>query len=531
MKDEGLESPAKFLDPAKRMGILGGEDFFLLHRNALMKLASPLLFTLAFLTLPGSAQDQTVPVPELETLKKEYASLVQTVNGPHLAAVAELDKKYIAKLEQAQQTAQQAGKLVEALAIDEDKKSFSSGKGVPVEDDAKTPPMLKQMHATYRAEIAKLEPLRAKNLKPLRDDYASELDALVLRLTKAGKLKEAMTVSKFRQSLPASPASAPPVAGLVAETTRGIEAMIARSVKSAAVAKESVKSTEVPRLIDKHLLLEGVCLAGKGIVVPRTATLELAAGTVLIMGDGTAIEVDGKLLVRGSANNMVTLCGRTGIAASWQGLVMKRSMNVKYSPSLIKGLLVMDAERGLDFWIEGNAEPKFGLVDSVFFNNKVGIRLGRFGQGIAEQGTIENCLFAKNTEAGALVYKILEPEVRFANCTFYGNGIGMTATETAYDLGSAQVARRCLFVKNKIAVIGVSTEGSIAESVFDGNEVHVQSEQGRINISGNYWGADTTSRLNDSKGLKSDGKISPRVAVKKWVLEPPKKVVGAQLPK
>jgi formylglycine-generating enzyme required for sulfatase activity len=65
------------------------------------------------------------------------------------------------------------------------------------------------MHATYRAEIAKLEQARdltrTKNFKPLRDDYVAELDALVLRLTKDGKLIEAMTVRKFRENLPAAP--------------------------------------------------------------------------------------------------------------------------------------------------------------------------------------------------------------------------------------------------------------------------------------------------------------------------------------
>jgi len=168
-----------------------------------MNPVSPLLLSLAFLTLVGSAQDKTVPVPELETLKKEYASLVKTANGQHLAAVAELDKKYIAKLEQAQQTAQQAGKLDEALALDEEKKAVSSGSGVPGEDDDKTPDMLRKMHAIYRAEIAKLEVVRARNHKPLRDAYASDLDALVARLTKDGKLKESMTVRKCREDLPA----------------------------------------------------------------------------------------------------------------------------------------------------------------------------------------------------------------------------------------------------------------------------------------------------------------------------------------
>ena len=83
-----------------------------LVRNSARALAVSL--TLAFLTSAGSAQDEDAPVPELETLKKEYASLVQTETGPYLAAIAELDKKYIARLEQEQKTAQQAGKLDEA---------------------------------------------------------------------------------------------------------------------------------------------------------------------------------------------------------------------------------------------------------------------------------------------------------------------------------------------------------------------------------------------------------------------------------
>ena len=36
------------------------------------------------------------------------------------------------------------------------------------------------MHATYRAGLAKLDLARDKNLKPLRDDHAKELDALVI---------------------------------------------------------------------------------------------------------------------------------------------------------------------------------------------------------------------------------------------------------------------------------------------------------------------------------------------------------------
>lgn len=178
-----------------------------------MNRASTLLLALAFLMRVGSAQD--VPVPELETLKKEYASLVKASDGPHLAAVAELNKKYIARLEQEQKTAQQAGKLDEALAIDEEKKAVSSGMGVSVEDDVKLPGALKKMHSAYRAEIARLELASASNLKPLRHDYAAELDALVLRLTQDGKLKEALTVRKAREELRVvAGGGVPPVKGI-----------------------------------------------------------------------------------------------------------------------------------------------------------------------------------------------------------------------------------------------------------------------------------------------------------------------------
>ena len=54
-----------------------------------MKLASSLLLALAFLTLPGSSQDMAVPVPALETLKKEYALRVKTADGQHLGAPSE----------------------------------------------------------------------------------------------------------------------------------------------------------------------------------------------------------------------------------------------------------------------------------------------------------------------------------------------------------------------------------------------------------------------------------------------------------
>jgi len=183
-----------------------------------MKLISTLFPALAFLTLAGSAQDQ--PVPELETLKKEYAVLVTDTDRPHLVAVAELDKKYVARLAREQEAAQQAGKLEEALAFEGEKKAILPD--VPLQENPNTPLALRKMRATYSAEIAKLNLARVTDLKPLRDDYVKELQALMKSLTKGGRLNEAVTVKRFLEDFirrdpdpPSHPPAPNPQAGTV----------------------------------------------------------------------------------------------------------------------------------------------------------------------------------------------------------------------------------------------------------------------------------------------------------------------------
>jgi hypothetical protein len=166
-----------------------------------MKHAFLLLFALALLTFVGSAQEQTVPIPELNALNQEYDARLTVADGPYLVAVAELNKKYLARLDLEKKTAQQGGKLDEAIAIDNEKNVIKSSDVVPVQNDEKSPALLKKMHAVYRTELAKVTLARDQKSKPLRDDYAKKLEELVTSLTKAGKLQEAMTVRKFRESL------------------------------------------------------------------------------------------------------------------------------------------------------------------------------------------------------------------------------------------------------------------------------------------------------------------------------------------
>jgi hypothetical protein len=493
-----------------------------------MKLVLTLLLTLPFLTLLGSAQDQTVSVPELETLEKEYTKLVKTADGQHLAAVTELDKKYIAKLEQAKQTAQQAGRLDEALAIDEDMKSFSSGNGMPVGVDAKTPPMLIQMHAIYRAEIAKLEVARIRNHDPLRDDYASELDALVMRLTKDGKLKEAMTVRKLCQSLPASAASAatPPIRPSVATggkvTAESLDVMLE-------LCRKTTGAKPLSRAVDGSVTLSGKYYAANGLLVGKAATLTLDAGTVIVMPPGSQIRVEGNIKVRGSPGKWVVVCCEEKGASRWDGFLFVSVEGANYKPLTVNGLVVTDAKAGIDItpgWPYQARQYEFS--DCVFVGNSIGMSAGQYGSGQQPDGWVKNSFFLRNDNIGFLTmhFTVLVRTPRASGCTFAENGTGIGCSLSRYS-SQVTLADNCLFVKNGIGVNGASAQGLIRKCVFEQNKVHLQlpDDKSVAEAPGNYWGEETTQLLKSSEGADSGGKISRSATIKNWLqLLPPGKI-------
>lgn len=151
------------------------------------------------------AYSQTASIPEMAELQAKYEAKVGLeVVRPHELAVADLNAKYAAALERAQESAQKAGNLDAAFAIKEEKRAVSSGKLMTQLDDAKAPFSLKSMRATYQGALTRLEVERDKNLLPLKDAYARSLEALTVTLTKSGRLEEAMAVKKMREDLLAS---------------------------------------------------------------------------------------------------------------------------------------------------------------------------------------------------------------------------------------------------------------------------------------------------------------------------------------
>lgn len=164
-----------------------------------------IIIVLAATLLANFSYAQTAPIPEAAEMQVRYEEKVRLdVLRPHELAVADLNAKYAAALERAQDSAQKAGNLDAAIAIKEEKEAVLSGKPILQPDNAKAPASLKSMRATYQAALARLEMDRDKNLLPLKDAYARSLEALTVTLTKGGRLEDAMAVKKMREDLLAS---------------------------------------------------------------------------------------------------------------------------------------------------------------------------------------------------------------------------------------------------------------------------------------------------------------------------------------
>ena len=162
----------------------------------------PALFVFAISV--SALQGQATDLPVLNSVRQSYEDMVATdAVKPFEAAVSALNSKYSAALDRAQELAQQGGKLEEALLLKSEKEEIAAGKGIPPQNDPKTPSSLKQLRDTYRTSMAKLEQDRDRKAKPLREAYLKSLSVLVATLTKEGKLDDALVVKKALEEMPA----------------------------------------------------------------------------------------------------------------------------------------------------------------------------------------------------------------------------------------------------------------------------------------------------------------------------------------
>ncbi|MBX7209990.1 MAG: hypothetical protein K1X78_16855 [Verrucomicrobiaceae bacterium] len=139
--------------------------------------------------------------PELTVLRTQYDKAVaERVSAPFEAALAALNGKFNAALENASAAAKQTGKLDDVLAIEEDKKLIAAGQVLP-EDDARTPESLKKLRSIYREQWKKLDEQRMANHNAILPSYIARLQELEATLTKADRIDEAKELRQYREGL------------------------------------------------------------------------------------------------------------------------------------------------------------------------------------------------------------------------------------------------------------------------------------------------------------------------------------------
>lgn len=157
----------------------------------------PAVLLVVFLTALHAA-----PPPELTALQQQYAFLVtERVTSPYDTGIESLNAKFLIALTNAGDEAKKAGKLPEALAIEEDKKLINSKQPLPEKDEETTPPSLRKLHAVYRSESAKLAQQRTAAHAALLPAYTAKLKELESTLTKGDRLTEAKEVMQYREGL------------------------------------------------------------------------------------------------------------------------------------------------------------------------------------------------------------------------------------------------------------------------------------------------------------------------------------------
>lgn len=142
--------------------------------------------------------------PELIALQQQYAFLIaERVTSPYETGTEALNAKFLAALGTTGETARNAGRLQEVLAIEEDKKRVTSKQSLPNKDEETTPEPLRKLRAVYRTEMARLGQQRTAAHAALLPAYLTNLQALEVTLTKANRLDEAKMVMQYRESLAA----------------------------------------------------------------------------------------------------------------------------------------------------------------------------------------------------------------------------------------------------------------------------------------------------------------------------------------
>jgi hypothetical protein len=157
---------------------------------------------------PAPVVAPAAPASELEKRLSEIearflSAYERDVGKAHDAAIADLTAKYSAAVQRATAAATQAGQLDEALKLRAEQERVEKQQPLPPQDAADVPPSLKQLRATFREQVARLEAETGIKAKPLYQRYEELLEAYQKELTQQQKLDDALKVKMRRDAVAA----------------------------------------------------------------------------------------------------------------------------------------------------------------------------------------------------------------------------------------------------------------------------------------------------------------------------------------
>ncbi|MEN3939893.1 family 16 glycoside hydrolase [Prosthecobacter sp. SYSU 5D2] len=115
--------------------------------------------------------------------------------------VADLDRKYLAAVQRALESASAAGGLDEAVQLREEEKRVQNKAALPSYDFDTLPASLKNLRKTYREALARLILASKMDAQPLYERYDAVLAAYQTELTQQRLLDDAMKVRTVREKL------------------------------------------------------------------------------------------------------------------------------------------------------------------------------------------------------------------------------------------------------------------------------------------------------------------------------------------
>ncbi|MEM7602469.1 MAG: hypothetical protein AAF357_13755 [Verrucomicrobiota bacterium] len=157
------------------------------------------LLSLALGSFQLVAEEQPTGVAELDQLMELYRAQVEArVDQNYRLERDQLKQNYLAALKRAQEDSQRAGNLEGVLSFKREIDSYSASS--EFSRDANTNEIMR-LREVLESGLERLKKNRAANLAPLNKTLLTELEKLVLSITREGRLEDATVTRAVREQI------------------------------------------------------------------------------------------------------------------------------------------------------------------------------------------------------------------------------------------------------------------------------------------------------------------------------------------